>query len=390
MPDAHVHGTRGGRPLRVLYDFVIFRMERRGGVSRYITELASRLGRSGEVEATVFGGVHDNEFLADRVATRGARMLGVRNSHAFARTSAGGALDYAALGAYRRFGARTDVYHPSYYPRRLARPRGARIVATVYDMIHERLPEHHVGDPTPARKRALVEAADIILCISATTARDLSAFHGVEPSRIRVTHLGGGGLTARTASGATPAVAAEWLERPYFIHVGRRAGYKNFRLLLEAYISDAELNRSAALLAVGGGDWTSEERALIAQAPAHARIVQLDVADDQLAELYRHATALVMPSLYEGFGLPAVEAMQAGCPVIANATGSLPEVIADAGLVCSMSDAGIIAKSMRAVLGSPSLSSSLRVKGRLRAARFDWATTASETLLAYRSVVGAA
>lgn len=370
--------------LRVLYDFVIFRMERRGGISRYIAELARRLAGVDGVETTIFAGLHDNDFLADREFTRGVRLVGRRSRSAMARSSIGGAVDYAAMRAYQWIASRHSIYHPSYYPRSLRVPRGARVVATVYDMIHERLPQFHAGDPTPARKRALVEAADVVLCISETTARDLTSIYGIDPARIRVTYLGAasGPLTPRPVTRVAIGKG-----RPYVLYVGRRSGYKNFRILLESYIASAPLRGAVGLVAVGGGEWTGEERALLRRAGPEVRVIRIDANEAELQALYEGALALVVPSLYEGFGLPVVEAMRAGCPVVANARGSLPEIVGDAGLVAEL-DPAVLAALLQRLLGDEMLRARLRDAGHERARRFDWDTTAAETLAAYREVAG--
>lgn len=368
--------------LRVLYDFVIFRMERRGGISRYITELAHRLAYSGEVQPTIFAGIHDNAFIADRSGTRGVEIIGRRAPTRHARRSAVGALDYSAFRIYQGLGSKPDVYHPSYYPRTIGRRRGVALVATVYDMIHERLPEFHRGDPTPRRKRALVEAADRILCISETTAADLTTFYGVDPSKVTVTYLGAGSA----AWNSDQTVMSSNVGRPYFLYVGRRSGYKNFQVLLESYISDAMLREQTTLVAVGGGEWTASERALIKKGGSGAAVEQIEADEAQLQRLYGGAIALCVPSLYEGFGLPVVEAMRAECPVIANAAGSLPEIVGAAGLVLKMSDPGVLAEAMQSLMQDDKRRAIYRERGRLRASAFDWNRTAALTMEAYREV----
>ena len=369
-------------PLRVLYDFVIFRMERRGGISRYITELAHRLGSSGDVEPTIFAGIHDNAFIADAGGMRSVEIVGRRSPTPHARRSVVGALDYGAFRIYQRLGSKPDVYHPSYYPRTIGRRRGVALVATVYDMIHERLPQFHHGDPTPRRKRALVEAADRVLCISETTAADLTTFYGVDPSKVTVTYLGAGS----DAWGTYRPVVSNRVGRPYFLYVGRRSGYKNFQALLEAYTSDPMLREQSTLVAVGGGEWTASERAIIKKGGRGAAVQQLEANEAELQRLYSGAIALCVPSLYEGFGLPVVEAMRAECPVIANAAGSLPEIVGKAGIVVGMSDPGVLAEAMRSLMESDEQRAIYRERGRLRAKAFDWNRTAALTLEAYREV----
>lgn len=370
----------------MLYDFLIFRMERRGGISRYISELARRLAATGQVRPTIFAGLHENEFIAGPAEAPGVAMIGRRAAGQCATSTLGGALNYAGFEVFHRLAGRFDIYHPSYYPRRLQRPRKARLVATVYDMIHERLPEYHRGDPTPRRKRALVEAADIIICISRTTAEDLTALYGTDPRRIRIIYLGAASGQPGSASPARTAPPSP--QRPYFMHVGRRSGYKNFAALLEAFIADKQLRRETSLLAVGGGAWTVAEQDLLRKAGPDASILRIDASDDVLHRLYANAIALVIPSLYEGFGLPAVEAMRAGCPVVANAAGSLPEIVGEAGVVRSLKDREDVAPILHEVAANDALRAELRARGFVRATAFNWETTAAETLDVYRTVMG--
>ena len=114
--------------------------------------------------------------------------------------------------------------------------------------------------------------------------------------------------------------------------------------------------------------------------------IRRDVRNDELVALYNRAEALVFPSLYEGFGLPVLEAMACGCPVICSNTTSLPEVAGEAALLVERKDEEVIAEAMRRIVEDDNLRQSLAQKGVQRATLFDWRKTVVETVLAYREI----
>jgi glycosyltransferase involved in cell wall biosynthesis len=171
------------------------------------------------------------------------------------------------------------------------------------------------------------------------------------------------------------------------LFVGTLEPRKNVALLIEAF---ALLRRQidAQLLIVGSRGWLDEP--IFA---AHARSGVGDAArfvghldEEDLAVLYSHAGVFVLPSLYEGFGLPVLEAMAAGAPVLTSSVSSLPEVAGDAALLVDPHDPAAIADGLRRLLGDPALADDLRTRGRARAAEFSWERTASETLALLRSI----
>jgi glycosyltransferase involved in cell wall biosynthesis len=113
------------------------------------------------------------------------------------------------------------------------------------------------------------------------------------------------------------------------------------------------------------------------------------VSDDELVELYRGAVCLLFPSLWEGYGLPPLEAMATGCPVIATERPTVPEVVGDAGVLVDPTDVEAIAEALRAVAGDETLRAGLRARGLARAAELTWERTAAETMAVYRDVVHA-
>jgi glycosyltransferase involved in cell wall biosynthesis len=259
------------------------------------------------------------------------------------------------------------------------------MVITVWDMIYEVFANDYL-DPTGERKalkRKAIMAADALICISENTKQDLLRFFQVPESRITVTHLATH-LNANMAAGPEPVP-----ERPYFLFVGTRHYHKNFRLLLEALAKAVSVERDICLAVISRPEFNDEEKKIISDLKLETHIEQRgDVTDEHLAKLYRSSLGLVYPSLYEGFGLPPLEAMSCGGPVIVARSSSLPEVVGDAGLYFDPYSADELADALVQLRRNDSLRAELIRKGFERAALFNWAKTAAETVEVYRSLAG--
>ncbi|MBT8060266.1 MAG: glycosyltransferase family 4 protein, partial [Gammaproteobacteria bacterium] len=173
--------------------------------------------------------------------------------------------------------------------------------------------------------------------------------------------------------------------RPYLLYVGQRDGYKNFGRLLRTWAGDSVLLGEFDLLCFGGGPWSTEERAEIGRLSLpDGRLIQAHGEDAVLVGLYQNAAAFVYPSMYEGFGIPPLEAMSQGCPVLSSNVSSMPEVLGDAAEYFPPEDRDALREALHRVLGDSERRSELQARGRERAARFTWRRCAEETLAAYR------
>jgi glycosyltransferase involved in cell wall biosynthesis len=171
-------------------------------------------------------------------------------------------------------------------------------------------------------------------------------------------------------------------QRRFLLAVGSMNPTKNLAMLVRAWAALAR--DDVTLVVVGGGN----ARVFAASdLPRTANVLMLGSVDDAaLVALYRHAAGLVFPSLYEGFGLPPLEAMAGGCPVAASRAASLPEVCADAALMFDPLDPAAMAEAMRSVLDDAALAGTLRERGRRRAAEFTWDRSAAALLQALEAV----
>jgi glycosyltransferase involved in cell wall biosynthesis len=250
-------------------------------------------------------------------------------------------------------------------------------------MIHERFPEYFPGwDRTAITKQRAVERADHVICISENTRRDLLEICDIRPERVSVVHLGFNSPQTQSIP------AGSLIDGPYLLHVGIRSGYKNFQRLLVAYAGNPALHERYRLVCFGGRKFShAEEHQRKALGLAEDRLVWLGGSDSVLMQLYRHAAAFVYPSLYEGFGIPPLEAMAHDCPVVCSNSGSIPEVVGDAGEFFDPCDTAAIAQAIGNVAGSQARADELRTLGRQRITRFTWEQCASGTHAVYSALL---
>lgn len=229
-------------------------------------------------------------------------------------------------------------------------------------------------------KRKAVEAAQAIICISENTRNDLLERYALPEERVSVIYLASE-IDETLAYGSEPVPA-----HPYFLYVGARWGYKNFQRLLVAFAKIAS-SQPDLRLSVVGRPFSTVELKVIGDLKLSERIETYHhVSDAHLAKLYRCSLALVYPSLYEGFGIPPLEAMMCGAPVVAANTSSLPEVIGEAGLLFPPEATDDLADILLLLADNPQERERLIKAGRKRTQAFSWHQTTTQTLEVYRSL----
>jgi len=362
--------------VKVAFDHQIFAQQRYGGISRYFYELATRL--SADTEVSVIAPLYINSYLAaesGRILTRGKH---VRSGSKFALSAVDLVNRFALPPAWR--GLNPDIVHETYFAMKPA-GRGRRRVVTMYDMIYELFADEFPdAKQVTAAKRAAVNRADHVICISETTRRDLVRLCDVDPARTSVVHLGYS-MTDDATDDEQPRLEG----RPTLLYVGNRRGYKNFGTLLKAYASSPVL-REFELVAFGGHGVLREEQRQISRLGLNERVRFESGADRELAARYRAASAFIYPSMYEGFGIPPLEAMSHGCPVVCSNAGSIPEVVGDAGLYFDPTSVEDLRTVLERVVTTDQLQTDLRARGYARLDEFSWDKCAAETLQIYTQI----
>ena len=377
----------------------------RGGIARYITALGHALAAlPAPVPFADLVAIYHRKDRARALATSGWRGL-------TAWTPPHHRIERCAL-ALELAPRRLDLLHsPDHVPSGAGR---ARSVVTVHDLSFLLYPATHSADSRRyyAQVAWTVERADRIIAVSEATKRDLVREVGADPARIRVVHeaatfdaaplTDSPSLEGRGRGIGTPPLQRSAVERgevpaaapfaqPYVLSVQAAIEpRKNIPRLIEAF-AQARRAHPALRLVVAGGPGTDEPvvRAVVARHDLAAAVDFPGVLPERLLRAsYRGALALAYPSLYEGFGLPLLEAMSVGTPVIASQVSSLPEVAGDAALLVDPFDVDALAGALERVAGDAALRADLAARGYRRVRRFSWERAARETLAVYREALG--
>lgn len=351
-------------PIRVRFDAQAFAAERRGGITNYFAHLIREFVDDPGLGVEVVGLpiITPNIHAVDLGVGRAPRAVPARSR------------PLRLVNAVRHASVRADLVHSTFYFHERLSRRSRRVV-TVHDMIPERFPQLFPNGDPHLHKRSHVHQADAVVCVSDATRADLLEFVPDVAAPVFVTPLGVVPADARTeqAAGASQA--------PTVLFVGKRGHYKDFAVLAAAMRGLPEVR----LVLVGGGQLTEQDRTAIDAAGLADRLSHVTPDDAGLREQYRAATVLVFPSRYEGFGLPALEALSAGCPAVLADTRAFREVAGDAAEYFPPGDERALADLLERLLHDPARRAAMSVAGRGRAARFTWRRTAELTAEAYRA-----
>lgn len=374
--------------MKIAYDSQIFCAQVYGGVSRYYCEIASRIAKTPGVQVSITAPMYVNAYLA--LVPPGI-VSGFRapDTDRF-QTSRGVNYPRLALrglgllmGDWMLRAMKPDIVHETYFSPYRFGPRWARRILTIHDMIHEKFASSFPhADKTARYKAQAAERADHVICISEATRRDAIEILGLHPDKISVIYHG---FDLMNTAGVRVEELVLPTRGPFLLYVGNRGGYKNFLRLLEAYGTSPQLKMGYELICFGGGAFHADELETMRTLGLDSgQVSQLGGDDQKLAKLYEHASAFVFPSLYEGFGIPPLEAMSHDCPVVCSNTSSIPEVVGDAGEYFDPADIESMRAAIERVVASDSHRNLLIAKGRERLKHFSWDRCAIETLDIYR------
>jgi glycosyltransferase involved in cell wall biosynthesis len=352
-----------------------------GGISYYARRLARALAEQVAPDAlTLISHLKEQEPLA---------LSGVRNHtvltpphHRFEKWVLGAEIAPLKLDIFHS----TDFIPPGW---------GARhMVITIHDLNFLHYPEYLDAEARRhynAQIRWAVSRADAIIVDSKATQADLATLLDVAPERVAVVHLAADDrFRPMTPEQIAPHLARHGLDPGYLLFVGVWDPRKNLSGLLAALDQWRRSGDPPRLVVAGRPGWQSAE--------IHNQIAALGLepyvrflerpTDEELVALYNGAVLLVMPSFYEGFGLPALEAMQCGTPVVASNRASLPEVVGEGGVLIDPDSPEMIATACRQIVADPELRRCLREAGLRQALHFSWTKTAAETLEVYHATAG--
>lgn len=364
--------------MRVALDEQIFAIQPYGGISRMFAELSQQFmaGVVPDVELLPLNAPIVNKYVLDNVALAG--YLGVKEARS----------PWSSLARYLsrpHSSSDADVVHNTFYlPHGLSPARGTKRIVTVHDMIPELMPRTRRRLDWLTLKRRYVDAADHIICVSEATKQDLIKVYGIPNAPISVVHHG-------VDTRFRPDVSKpDFLPARYVLHVGHRGQYKDADVLFRAFARIAGEDPDLHLLCVGGDGISADESRRLIDLGIRDRVSQRYLPDSLMASAYAHAEVFVFPSHFEGFGLPALEAMACGTPVVLAAATSLPEVGGDAAEYFEPGSDEDLADVLRRLMADSARQADLRQRGSMRAVEFSWRRAAERTAEVYRQALTAA
>jgi len=365
--------------VKILYDHQAFSMQRYGGISRYFFEIIKGMEEKQGFEIHLPIVLSANAYLKNLKSLRYKRFEYILKGFNWV-------VDYInRYYAIQKLVDKTipfDVLHPSYYdPYYLPYISGRPYVLTIYDMIHELFPEYFFSfSKISANKRRLARGASLIIAISENTKKDIMRIFGIEADKIRVIHLGVSLLPPVCRDIKIP------VPKDFLLFVGQRYEYKNFMALVES-INKILIQKNLFLVCFGGTGFTGKEAVKLRELGISEKVICLSGNDQVLAHLYRSAAAYLCPSRYEGFGIPVLEAMSCGCPVVSSNVSSLPEVGGDAVSYFSPDDKASIMEAVERIVSDKNYRQELIERGFVQAGKFTWEKAVDQTTGVYEEAL---
>ncbi len=368
--------------MRVKYDYQIFIAQKYGGISKYFSYLARELNKL-NVQAEIVPLIHINEYIRKDKYLRGIK-LNIK-SRIIIRL-----FKYLNMGIdlffYRKFNY--DIVHKTYYSviSGSSSPLHSKKIITVYDMTHEIYPEYFKDSKKVSlNKLEACNNADQIICISESTKNDLIRLFNIEKKKINTVYLG---IDRNIFKNLEKRSRFTKKFGHYILYVGQRSGYKNFSYIFNTYINNRELNKNFNIVVFGGEKFSHKEMDTIKAKKLEDNFFFISGDDILLSKIYNDAHVLVYTSLYEGFGLPVLEAMSCGCPVIAFRGSSIPEVAGDACILLNDMKSKIKLSSNILKLRNDSKYRNLVIKkGLTQSKKFTWEKCAKKTLNVYKKAI---
>lgn len=359
--------------MRIIFDYEIFASQKYGGISRYFIELVNALDLL-NVDAKIVAASHDNEYLKKNnglLKSSSIPAFLLKNSFYNVSVKA----NYMLLKKELEKKDKT-VLHETYYTHKPVE-NFSPVVVTVHDMLWELFLQNELGASTLiGKKKEAMKRADKIIAVSENTKDDIIKLYPEFKQKVDVVYHGVNASQFENAS--------EIKRKPFLLFVGHRNNYKNFLMLVDVY-SNSKLKDDFDLICIGGYPFSETELKKFDELKISDKVVYITANDEELASYYHSASALVYPSLYEGFGMPVLEAMAAGCAVVCAKTSSLPEVAGDFAFYFDGNEDQLLSAIEEAVTHN-------RNSKRLQDAKqwsafFTWEQCALKTLDIYKSVM---
>ncbi len=351
---------------KILFDHSIFLHQKNGGISKYICELNRNLIKN-KFSSTIFSPISINENLNFHNNSK-INFIKLKKIPSFCTKFF--YLINDVLTIFYIFFKKPSLIHLTYYNSFLAKMTSVPFILTVYDLTHEKLKLFN----KKFDKKYLINNASKIICISKSTKNDLVKYYNVEENKIKVIYLG------------VKQNKINVRKKKIIVYVGARDGYKNFKNFINAYSRSEFLKKNYDVVCFGYEKFSIEEENKIKHLKIEDKIQHISGDEKKLNKIYSDASLLVYPSLYEGFGLPPLEAMRCGCLVASSNIKPIREVCGDVPIFFNPKNIIDIKQKLEKILKSPILQKKKIRKGYKRIKMFNWHKCATETLKVYKSI----
>lgn len=366
--------------MKILYDHQIFQVQKYGGISRYYYELIRELNKMGEVNISTSLMFSNNKYISDKILVKHFKY----SSNKYFRGKMRSIMLFNRLISIKKIKTGDfDIFHPTYYDPYFLNYIGNKpFVLTVYDMIHEKLKElFSPNEQITKYKKILLEKASKIIAISKNTKRDIIELFDVDESKIEVIYLGNS-MEINNESKLNIIIP-----KKYILFVGSRVGYKNFDRFINSVSKLLYEDNNLSIICAGGGIFNDKEILKFEKIGIINRVFQVNLNDNKLVQFYKKALLFVFPSLYEGFGIPILEAFACECPLVCSNTGSLPEIADDGAEYFDPHSEESIYRAIKKVSDNKEFKDRLVTNGIKILKHYSWKKTALKTKNVYASVI---
>jgi len=368
--------------MRIFYDYQIFTYQKVGGISRYFCELIRNVNCNKAID-TVVPPIFSNNIFFNGLNNKNCYVKIINNffysKNMVELTCSINRLINIFFLKKKNF----DIFHPTYYDDYfLDYLEDKPFVFTIHDMIYELFPQYFRDAGKVIKyKKKLAQKANKIIAVSNNTKKDILRFLNVPEDKIKVIHLG----TRQHINNIHRNSA--FLPSSFILFVGQREFYKNFIFFVESIANILLKEKDLFLVCIGGGRFKVEEKKIFKNLGISHKIIQFDADENLLTSAYINAQLFVFPSLYEGFGLPILEAFIHKCPVALSNNSSLIEIAADAAFYFDPLNRDSINDAVLELLYNRNLRNSLIKKGLERVRLFTWERTAKLTVQVYEEAL---
>jgi glycosyltransferase involved in cell wall biosynthesis len=357
--------------MRILYDHQIFSYQKYGGVSKYFYELLTNLP-SEDWETTIL--FSNNEYIKNIHKFKPIHIL---SNHWF--RGQGRIMNELnkSYSIFRIIRGDYDVFHQTHYETYCLKALSKKpMVTTFHDM---NFATYNKNEYMVSLQKKSINRANKIIAVSENTRKDLIEMWNINPQKIKLIYHG----VDKPIDDLK--IGERIIEYPYILYVGRREGFKNFDRFAKSF-SFLKKEYSFIKLVCTSESFTLNEKNFFKELKILDSIIHIKTTEIEMANLYKYAEVFVYPSIYEGFGMPILEAMSYGCPVAISKASCFPEIAADAGIYFDPMNIDSIYDSVRKIIDNRQLRDEYIKKGNARYKFFTWEKTAREHMELYKSL----